>query len=178
MKRALVAFTVLVFVAPVLAQRPSDPALLVPESAPELDYVVAPTPVSLPDGVTMGASASVAFDANGHLYVLTRGDKAFFEFDRDGKFIRAFGDKLFTRAHGLRIDREGNLWATDVGAHVVMKMNRDGQTILTMPRCAVLRSFCLNHLIHHRAQLGVYLRLNNIPVPSVYGPSADEGTLG
>jgi hypothetical protein len=89
MKRALVAFTVLVFVAPVLAQRPSDPALLVPESAPELDYVVAPTPVTLPDGVTMGASASVAFDANGHLYVLTRGDKAFFEFDRDGKFIRS-----------------------------------------------------------------------------------------
>ena len=53
-----------------------------------------------------------------------------------------------------------------------------GQTLLTMPRFAVLRSFCLNHIIHHRAQLGVYLRLNNIPVPSVYGPSADEGTLG
>jgi len=53
-----------------------------------------------------------------------------------------------------------------------------GQTLMTMPRFAVLRSFCLNHMIHHRAQLGVYLRLNNIPVPSVYGPSADEGTLG
>jgi uncharacterized damage-inducible protein DinB len=52
-----------------------------------------------------------------------------------------------------------------------------GQTILTMPRFAVLRTFCINHVIHHRAQLGVYLRLNNIPVPSVYGPSADEGTL-
>jgi len=53
-----------------------------------------------------------------------------------------------------------------------------GQTLMTMPRFAVLRSFCLNHIIHHRAQLGVYLRLNNIPVPSVYGPSADEGMLG
>src|SRR5256712_3569543 len=53
-----------------------------------------------------------------------------------------------------------------------------GQTILTMPRFAVLRSFCINHIIHHRAQLGVYLRLNNVPVPSVYGPSADEGSLG
>ena len=53
-----------------------------------------------------------------------------------------------------------------------------GQTLMTMPRFAVLRSFCLNHIIHHRAQLGVYLRLNNIAVPSVYGPSADEGTLG
>ncbi len=50
----------------------------------------------------------------------------------------------------------------------------DGKEILTMPRVAVLRSFVMNHLIHHRAQLGVYLRLNDIPVPAIYGPSADE----
>ena len=54
---------------------------------------------------------------------------------------------------------------------------RGGQTLMTMPRFVVLRSFFMSHMIHHRAQLGVYLRLNNIPVPSVYGPSADEGTL-
>src|SRR5262245_35011870 len=54
---------------------------------------------------------------------------------------------------------------------------RGGQTLMTMPRFVVLRSFFMNHLIHHRAQLGVYLRLNNVPVPSVYGPSADEGTM-
>jgi uncharacterized damage-inducible protein DinB len=53
-----------------------------------------------------------------------------------------------------------------------------GKTILTMPRVAVVRNFVLNHNVHHRAQLGVYLRLNNIAVPSVYGPSADEGSLG
>jgi uncharacterized damage-inducible protein DinB len=52
---------------------------------------------------------------------------------------------------------------------------RHGQTILSMPRAAVLRSFVMNHLIHHRAQLGVYLRLNDVPVPGMYGPSADEG---
>ena len=50
----------------------------------------------------------------------------------------------------------------------------NGNTILTMPKIAVLRSFVMNHIIHHRAQLGVYLRLNDIPVPSIYGPSADE----
>jgi len=49
-----------------------------------------------------------------------------------------------------------------------------GKTILTMPRIAVVRSFVMNHTIHHRAQLGVYLRLNDIPVPSIYGPTADE----
>jgi uncharacterized damage-inducible protein DinB len=54
----------------------------------------------------------------------------------------------------------------------------NGHTILTMPKVAVLRSFVMNHLIHHRAQLGVYLRLNDIPVPSIYGPSADENPFG
>jgi uncharacterized damage-inducible protein DinB len=54
---------------------------------------------------------------------------------------------------------------------------KNGQAILTLPRIAVLRSFVLNHLIHHRAQLGVYLRLNDLPVPSIYGPSADEGAF-
>jgi uncharacterized damage-inducible protein DinB len=50
-----------------------------------------------------------------------------------------------------------------------------GATIFTMPRIAVLRSFVINHNIHHRAQLGVYLRLNDIAVPAIYGPTADEG---
>ena len=49
-----------------------------------------------------------------------------------------------------------------------------GHKAFSMPRISVLRSFVMNHLIHHRAQLGVYLRLNDIPVPSIYGPSADE----
>lgn len=54
---------------------------------------------------------------------------------------------------------------------------KGGQPIMTMPRIAVVRSFFLNHNIHHRAQLGVYLRLNDIAVPAIYGPSADEGTM-
>jgi uncharacterized damage-inducible protein DinB len=53
-----------------------------------------------------------------------------------------------------------------------------GKTILTLPRVAVLRNFVLNHNVHHRAQMGGYLRLNDIAVPSLYGPSADEGSLG
>lgn len=51
----------------------------------------------------------------------------------------------------------------------------NGQTLWVMPRVAVLRGFVFSHTIHHRAQLGVYLRLNDLPVPSIYGPSADEG---
>ena len=49
-----------------------------------------------------------------------------------------------------------------------------GKTIFNMPRIAVLRTMMMSHIIHHRAQLGVYFRLNDVPVPSVYGPSADE----
>ena len=51
---------------------------------------------------------------------------------------------------------------------------RAGQPIFTMPRAAVVRGVVLNHLIHHRAHLCVYLRLNGIPVPGMYGPSGDE----
>ncbi len=51
-----------------------------------------------------------------------------------------------------------------------------GQVWFTLPRAAVFRSFVMSHLIHHRAQLGVYLRLLDVPVPGMYGPSADEQT--
>jgi uncharacterized damage-inducible protein DinB len=52
-----------------------------------------------------------------------------------------------------------------------------GQTIMALPKVAVMRSFVMNHMVHHRAQLGVYLRMNDVPVPSIYGPSADEGGM-
>ena len=54
-------------------------------------------------------------------------------------------------------------------------LKRGGHEIFSMPRVAAFRSFVLNHMIHHRGQLSVYLRLNNVPVPAIYGPSADEG---
>jgi len=53
-------------------------------------------------------------------------------------------------------------------------LKQNGRTLFTMPKTAVWRSFVLNHLVHHRGQLSVYLRLNDVPVPAMYGPSADE----
>ena len=50
----------------------------------------------------------------------------------------------------------------------------DGKTMMSMPKAALLRSIAMNHLYHHRGQLSVYLRLLDVPVPSIYGPSADE----
>lgn len=52
-----------------------------------------------------------------------------------------------------------------------------GQPQFSLPKAAVLRGFILNHNVHHRAQLTVYLRLNDIPVPAIYGPSADESGM-
>jgi len=68
--------------------------------------------------------------------------------------------------------------ATDDALGKVWTVSMEGNPILSMPRVAVLRGMVMNHLIHHRAQLGVYLRLNGVAIPGMYGPSADEGTWG
>ncbi|MCH9651979.1 MAG: DinB family protein [Deltaproteobacteria bacterium] len=67
--------------------------------------------------------------------------------------------------------------ASDEDFSVAWTLLAGGKELFTMPRAAVIRSMILNHLIHHRAQLGVYLRLNDLPVPALYGPSADEGSM-
>jgi uncharacterized damage-inducible protein DinB len=63
---------------------------------------------------------------------------------------------------------------SDAELSAVWTLRRGGHVVLTMPRLAALRRFLLHHLIHHRGQLTVYLRLQNVPVPPLYGPTADE----
>jgi uncharacterized damage-inducible protein DinB len=67
-----------------------------------------------------------------------------------------------------------SLGKPDADYFVPWTLKKGDQVFFTMLRYNCIRSFCLNHIVHHRAQLGVYLRLNNIAVPGVYGPSADE----
>ncbi len=62
----------------------------------------------------------------------------------------------------------------DADYFVPWTLKHGDKVFFTLPRYNCMRSFVLNHIVHHRAQLGVYLRLNNIPVPGAYGPSADE----
>jgi uncharacterized damage-inducible protein DinB len=62
----------------------------------------------------------------------------------------------------------------DAGLMQEWMLKRDGTTLMAMPRIGMVRSIMLNHWYHHRGQLLVYLRLLGLPVPSVYGPSADE----
>ena len=67
--------------------------------------------------------------------------------------------------------------ASDEDLAKIWTLTYKGQQIFSMPRAAVLRSMCLSHLYHHRGQLGVYLRMNNVAFPGMYGPSADEMTM-
>jgi uncharacterized damage-inducible protein DinB len=67
--------------------------------------------------------------------------------------------------------------APDEAFSKIWKLTSKGQTFLEMPKAAVLRSVVLNHMIHHRGQLSVYLRLLDTPVPGLYGPSADETNI-
>ena len=64
--------------------------------------------------------------------------------------------------------------ATDPELLAPWTLKKGAQEFFTMPRIAAIRSFVMNHSIHHRGQLSVYLRLNDVPVPPIYGPTADE----
>ncbi|HEY3382677.1 MAG TPA: DinB family protein [Vicinamibacterales bacterium] len=64
--------------------------------------------------------------------------------------------------------------ATDAQFMSPWTLKNKGQDLFTMPKVAVVRAWVFNHNVHHRGQMSVYLRLNDVPVPSIYGPSADE----
>lgn len=66
------------------------------------------------------------------------------------------------------------LTVTDAELLAAWTLKKGGQEIFTLPRLSALRSFVMNHLIHHRGQLTVYLRLREVPLPPIYGPTADE----
>ena len=71
--------------------------------------------------------------------------------------------------------REALAVASDADFSVPWTLKKTGVTVMTMPRYQMLRYMVLNHIVHHRAQLGLYLRLLDLKVPPMYGPTADEG---
>ena len=75
---------------------------------------------------------------------------------------------------GVAAAREAVLELSDEAMVKPWTLLSGGKELFTMPRIAVLRTMILSHMIHHRAQLGVYLRINDIPIPGMYGPSADD----
>jgi uncharacterized damage-inducible protein DinB len=117
-----------------------------------LAQLVARMPGWLPRMLKNSEIELTAFPA----YSLESTPKLLSEFDRNVKDAR----EAFSTVPDAEFDAPWSL-------------KRGGQTIMTMPRLAVVRQ-SINHLVHHRGQLSVYLRLNDVPVPSIYGPTADE----
>jgi DNA-binding beta-propeller fold protein YncE len=85
-----------------------------------------------PPKVELGPVSAVATDAKDRVFVAHRGAKPILVFERDGKFIRSWGDEHIKTAHGLRIDPEGNVWVTDIGNHLVMKFDPEGKLLLSL----------------------------------------------
>ena len=101
---------------------------------PELPLRVVPNWLQLPPAWNFRETPGIAVDARGHVYVVHRGEHPIMEFDAIGKFVRAFGDGLFDRAHSVRIDPQGNLWGVDDGSHVVFKMDTEGHVRMVLGR--------------------------------------------
>ncbi len=90
---------------------------------------------TMPKGWYFGRVSAVATDSSGEVYVFQRGEDAdpIVVFDKDGKYLRSWGRDLdFGNEHGLRVDRDDNIWITDNGNHQVMKFTREGKLLLTL----------------------------------------------
>jgi uncharacterized damage-inducible protein DinB len=85
--------------------------------------------------------------------------------------LLALFDKNVAQARAALAGAGDEVW------HKPWTLRNGDHKIFTLPKIAVHRGFTMNHIIHHRGQLTVYLRLNDVPVPSIYGPSADEGGM-
>lgn len=88
----------------------------------------------LPDQIKWGQVTAVATDSADRVYVFHRGKNPIVVFDANGKYLRSWGDGLVKNAHGLRIDRDGNVWITDLDYHLVMKCDPQGKLLLTLGR--------------------------------------------
>jgi DNA-binding beta-propeller fold protein YncE len=95
-------------------------------------YRVVDNFAKLPDGWQLTDVASVAVDSKDRVYVFNRGAHPMVVLDREGNFLRSFGEGLFSRAHGLHIDADDNLYCTDDGDHTVRKCTTDGKVLLTI----------------------------------------------
>jgi sugar lactone lactonase YvrE len=114
-----------------LAQRPSIPPQAIRGPELRVAAIAQADAIAWPADIEEGQVASVAIDERGHVFVLNRGPQALLEFDDRGKFVRAFAEGLFDRAHSVTIDSDGDFWITDVTAHVVVELDPRGKVLRT-----------------------------------------------
>src|SRR5215472_1619718 len=107
------------------------------EPSPKLNYDMILDFFQLPPGEHLIEPAGVAVNSKGHIYVFHRGKHPLMEFDSSGKFLRSIADDLFVTAHMVRVDPEGNIWTTDIGSHVVLKLSPEGRVLLALGRMRI-----------------------------------------
>ena len=95
-------------------------------------YRVVENWAKLPPGWEFRDVAAVAVDSKDRVYVFNRGQHPMIVFDRDGNFLRSWGEGLFSRAHGIDIDEDDVLYCTDDGDHTVRKLTTDGKVLMTI----------------------------------------------
>jgi len=118
-------------------------------SAPEIAFDSVPNFFKLPPDMHFGEASGVAMNSKGHLYVYSRGGSSqgpafgntasqILEFDRDGTFLREVGKGLYawSFAHTVRIDKDDNIWATDKGSNMIVKMSPEGRVLMVFGRKA------------------------------------------
>jgi DNA-binding beta-propeller fold protein YncE len=102
--------------------------------AEKIEFVPVPGFPQVPAHVTLGKCSAVAVSSSSQVYLLHRGKVPILCFDRDGKFVRGWGDEYVNTPHGLRIDRDDNIWITDIGNHLVLKFSPAGKLLLSLGR--------------------------------------------
>lgn len=127
--RAITLAAIFVATAAVVSQAQKAPAY---EPVAALPYRVVDGFFKLPPGINFGEVAGVAVNSENHIFVFQRTKPMLVEFDREGKFVRELGDGLFDHPHGLRIDAEDNIWATDDASHHVVKLDKNGRVLLVL----------------------------------------------
>jgi DNA-binding beta-propeller fold protein YncE len=128
LKRGVILLASLTVVGGAVALAPSGGG----KTAPVPEYKVVADWPGRQGAIKFGEVTGVATDAADRVYVFHRGKNPIAVFDRDGKFLRAWGDDLIKNAHAVRLDRDGNVWVTDLGHHLVMKFGPQGKLLLTL----------------------------------------------
>ena len=95
-----------------------------------LDLEIVPNFFKPPIDGNISEPRGVAINSRGHIFIFNTGNLQLMEFDYEGNFIRALGHGMFGNPHGLRIDRDDNIWTTDLETHMVLKFSPDGLLLM------------------------------------------------
>lgn len=128
-----------------------------------------------PKSMTLGRLASHVAETPGvFAMILTPDGIDFAEFKYERPEVKNAADILTIHDKSIDSAQQFLTGLSDDKAHTIFKMSHSGKELMSAPRIAWVRSLMLSHWIHHRGQLSVFLRMIDVPIPSIYGPSADE----